>query len=150
MRLRACLVGQANPVEPLERFRRCVPFTGKKQRQFHVLENGKRGQQLEELKNKANPIAAQRGERGIGERTGGLAVDEHRAGIGEIHRARKVEQRGLAAAASSKQGGYGAGGNGERHLMQGGERLTAIRIGFGDALDLQARGQDSIPICVSR
>src|ERR1035438_5532196 len=70
------LVFEFHPPPPVAR-RPCRPR--QQQRQLHVLEHGKRGQQLKELKHEAHARAAQGREFAVVERPGGAPVDQHLA-----------------------------------------------------------------------
>ncbi len=69
------------------------------QRQTDVLGDRHRGQQIEELKDRADAIAAQRGQRIVRKIGRRPSVDFDRPGARQIDTAHEVEQRALPAAA---------------------------------------------------
>ena len=70
---------------------------GQEQRQRDVLDQVQGREQVEELEDEAEPLAAHPREPIVGQRVEPLPVEGDRAGGWAIHRAADVQQRGLAA-----------------------------------------------------
>ena len=101
------------------------------QRELDVLGGGERRQQMEELENGADLFAAQEVERLGVEVVDASAEEADLAGVGAIHAAETVEERGFS----------GAGGTGERDAFAGsyvegdGVEHQPRAVGFGNGGD---------------
>jgi hypothetical protein len=61
---------------------------------------------LKGLEDEANPVAAEFSQLPLIQASGGLAIDENIAGIGEVHRPGEIQQCGLSATATPYQHGH--------------------------------------------
>ena len=93
-------VGQADQAEQLARARAhpVAGLAGDQRRQKHVLLRGQRRQEVEELKDEADPVAADAGEPGVVEAVVALAAQADLPGRWRLERAQEVEHRALAGA----------------------------------------------------
>ena len=105
------------------------------QGQLDVFENSKRVEQLEGLKNEADFIAAEGGERGVVQGGGGDAIQQDGAESGEIHGSGEIEKSGLAAAAAAHKGDKFAATHLQRNVLQGEYRLAIGDVVFADVLE---------------
>ena len=128
-------VGQTDVREQLERALAALahrPGSQEIHRQRHVLGDGQRRQQLEELEHDPHRRAAEAGERALGR------TAERHAGHRDVTRGRavdpadQVEQRRLAAAGFARDGDELAGSDVEIDLGESRERSGRGGVGLGD------------------
>ena len=131
---------EADPPEAFDGRCAAIPAAGEKQRQLHIFEDGESREELEKLKNEANPVAAEGGEIGVGKGRRRAAVDQDFSGCRKVHGPGEVQERGLAAAGAAEQGSDCAGFSGERDVMKYRDRLATVGVGFGDSTEFEARG----------
>ena len=101
------------------------------EREGHVLDAGERGEEVEELEDEADFVAAEAGEVVIGERGDGLAVDADFAGGGAVEAADQVEEGGLSGAGGADDGDHFAAGDVEVDGIEGDDLSLAVEM-FGD------------------
>ena len=104
------------------------------QRQADVLEARQGRQQVEELEDEADLVAADAGQRVVRQAAQGFAVDGDDAGGGAIESAEQVEQRGLSRARGSDDRDHLAAGDGESDRVEGGHLAFAFEL-FRDAVE---------------
>ena len=112
-------VFEADPAQAFDGGGFGVVGSGEQEREFYVFERGERRQQLEELKNEPDFVAAKLGEAGVAQGGSQFAGETHLSCSREIHGATEIEQRGLAASAAAEQGSYLPRGAVERDTTQG-------------------------------
>jgi hypothetical protein len=120
------------------------PAAGQPQRQRHVLRRGQRRHQVERLEHEAHPLPAQLGQRAFAETAERHPVDDHLAAGGAVQAGRAVQQRGLAGAGRTHDGGE----RGVRDLqvdgVQRGDRAVTrtVDAAHRPELDGEGRGRD--------
>ena len=101
------------------------------QGQGDVLHAGQRGQEIEELEDEADLVAAQAGEVVVGQVGDGLAVDADLAGAGTIEPADQIEERGFAGAGGPDDGDHLAARDLEIDRFERGHLALAV-VDLGD------------------
>jgi hypothetical protein len=130
VRHRRGFLGKPHPAQSVHRRR--YRLSSQQQRQLHVLEHGKRRQELKELKHEPDPFAPKRRQLAFTEHRGGAAVDQNFARGREIHRPGKIEQRALPAAATPHQRRDRSRFQPQRDIAKRLDILSIARIDFGD------------------
>ena len=95
-----------SPIACRESFCRCSRrrLVAQAQRQRDVLGRGQRGEEVEELEDDADVVAAERRALLVGERVHVDALDLDRSLVGRLEAAEHVQERALAAAARPHDG----------------------------------------------
>ena len=96
-----------------------------------VFDAGERGEEVEELKNEADFVAAKAGEVIVGEGGDGLAVDADFARGGAIEAADQVEQGGFAGTGRAHNGNHFAAFDAEVDGVKGDDLTLAVEV-LGD------------------
>ena len=107
------------------------------ERQHDVLGRGQHRQQVEELEDEADVVAAQLGQRRVVEVADLLARDRHGAGGRLVEAGEDVHQRRLAGAGRAHHGRQAAAGDVDRHVAQGVDGGVAVAVAAG-----QVAGRD--------
>jgi hypothetical protein len=118
-RERVEFVFEADPAQAFDGGGFGVVGSGEQKREFYVFERGERKQQLEELKNEPDFVAAELGEAGVAQGGSEFAGETHLSCSREIHRAAEIEQGGFAASAATEKGSYLPRDAVERDTTQG-------------------------------
>src|SRR6266850_5622442 len=87
------------------------------QRQRDVLGGGQVGHEVEELKNKPDPLPAKNGATPVVHRRYVLAVDDDAAAVRRLEARHEVEERALAATRGAHDGNQLTGVNRERNVV---------------------------------
>jgi hypothetical protein len=143
------LIGQPDAVEQLQRARTprlCRTPRQKIHRQHHVLDDGERRQELEELKDDANRGAAPGRQRPLRRLLNRTARHGDLAGRGTIDRADQIQQRRLPAARFSDDRRHLARRNGDVQIVEGSKRASRRVVGFSDASEFNHGGDDTEPV----
>ncbi len=129
------LVGQAHPRE-LALGERAGPglrqAAGDARRERDVFADAQVGKEVELLEHHAD--AGSVGvERVVVAGVGDAALEPHLAGVGHDEEVEAAKQGGFSRAAGTEDGGDGAGADGQRHAIDGGERA----VGFNEVAGLE-------------
>jgi len=100
--------------------------------ELDVLGGGQRGQQVEELEDGPDALASESGEAIGGEGFQGFAVKLDGSGIGSVHAAEAVEERGLAGAGGTDEGQAFTGTEGEADAAEDGSGVVGLSDIAGD------------------
>src|SRR6266849_4212365 len=119
--------------------RRAARDAGDHLRQHDVLERREFRQEMMELVDEAEILAADRGALAIRHAAALLARDQHLAAIRPLEQAGDVQEGGFAGAGGPDQGDDLAGAQGERGAAHDLERLAGLAIGPDDAAQLERR-----------
>lgn len=105
------------------------------QRQADVFDTGEGREQIEELKNKSDLVAADFGELVVGESREIFVVHANRAGRGAIEAADQIEERGFAGPGWSDDRDHFTAWNRQRHVAKGDDTALALEL-LGDAIEV--------------
>ena len=119
--------------------RGAAAVAGEHARQHHVLERAELRQQVVELVDEAQALAADAGACGIGQARAGAAAEEHLAAVGVLEQAGDLQQRRLAGARRPHQRDHGAGQQLEVGAAQHLEPALALAEAAADADQAQRR-----------
>ncbi len=97
---------------------------------FNIAHGGEGGQQIELLKNKANPVLAQFCAFAVVEGRKVYAVDDYAAVCGPCEPAEQVKESGLSRARRTHDGHELSGLHGKRHTVYRGDRDSARHVNF--------------------
>src|SRR5258708_18960309 len=100
-----------------------------------VLDCRQGGQEVERLEDEPDGGGAKLGEPGLGQRGQPLAIEVDSARTGAVQAAKKLQQRGLAAAGASLHSQPLAILDDQIHTLQRGDRVAAVLIVLGDACE---------------
>src|SRR5262250_3137888 len=106
-----------------------------------VLLDGQRGDEVDELEDEADPIAAEEGPLPLGEGRNRDAVDDHLARVRLVDSREEVEQRGLARAATPDEHGQLAPGERSAHTAQHHPPPIPLLVRLGEVADLDEWGR---------
>ncbi len=100
--------------------------------ELDVLGGGQRGQQVEELEDRADALATESGEAVGGKGFEGFAVEQDGSGIGSVHAAEAVEERGLSGAGRTDEGQAFTGTEGEADAAEDWPGVVGLADIVGD------------------
>jgi hypothetical protein len=129
-------VRQPDPLQPVLGLGAGIGGAGQFERQHHVLDGVQRGQQLEGLEDETQQAAAQDRARVFVERAEILAGQRHRAAARQVEAGQQAEQGGFPGTRSADDRHRLAGRDGERNLVQNGQRLATVIHPLGEILHL--------------
>jgi acyl-CoA thioesterase-1 len=129
-------VRQADPLQPVFGLGAGIGGAGQFERQHDVLDGIQRRQQLEGLENEAQQAAAQNRPRILVEATEILAGQGHRSRCSAGRDRPAGQQRGFPRAGGADDRHRLAGRDGERNLVQNGQRLATVIDPLGKILHL--------------
>src|SRR5699024_1445144 len=108
--------------------------------QQDVLLGGEHRQQVEGLEHETDALAAQDGQALIVQTGQFRLTQEHLPGGGRVQAGQQVHQRGLARTAGPHDRGELASGEGDVHVVQGGDGDIAAAVDLGEVPGAYRRG----------
>ena len=126
---------------------RLVAAPRDQRREEHVLLGGQRGEQVEELEDEADLVAAQPGQPAVAEPVVALAAEQDVAGAGGIERPEEVEQRALPGARRPHDGDHLPPADLDVDAVERVDGGVALAVDLGQPTCLQC-GYVHAPHCV--